>query len=548
MKKLFVASNLSIQIGNQILVDGLDFSIDENETLAVVGESGSGKSLTALSLLGLLPPLAIVKADQLCFDQQSLLELDQRKWSQLRGQQIGMVFQEPQSSLNPTMRCGHQVAEVVKRHFPSEKNIKLKVLNTFEKVLLPQVNRIYTAYPHELSGGQKQRVMIAMALICEPKLLICDEPTTALDVTVQKEILTLFQNLQVENKMSILFISHDLGLVKSFADTVLVMRRGKIIEQAKIKALFDNPKNDYTKGLLQARPPLNIRPKRLITLVDYEQRNTRIEEETQEERSQRHQALYKQKPLLTARNLSKSYTAKQFFWEKKKSLEVLAPLDFEIYPGETLGLVGESGSGKSTLARCLSFLTTPTTGSVFFEGEALSINSAAAQNKLRKNIQYIFQDPFAALHPKITIGNMLTEVLQQYDHPAIEERIDELLNQVGLTLDMKKRYPHQLSGGQRQRAVIARALAPSPKLIICDEAVAALDISVQAQVLNLLNDLKNKLGLSYLFISHDMAVVRYMSDRILVLNQGQKETLQDADVLYKHPETPYTSKLIEAIL
>lgn len=548
MKTLLEVKDLSIEIGSKRLVDSIGFSLDENQTLAIVGESGSGKSLTALSLLGLLPEHSKLHAQKIQFGSLSLLDLEKKAWQQLRGEAIGMVFQEPQSSLNPSMRCGVQVLEVLQQHRSSEEATHEIVLKAFEQVLLPDPKRIFKAYPHELSGGQKQRVMIAMALICQPKLLICDEPTTALDVTVQKEILALLKQLQQQYKMSILFISHDLSLVRSFADSVLVMQGGKIVEQGSAKGLFSKPQHPYTKGLLSARPPLDHRPERLITLADFLSNNTNVAIETPSTRKQHLEKLYRNTPLLEVQQLRKAYPQNAFFWQKKGETEVLAPISFEIYPGETLGLVGESGSGKSTLGRSLSYLTPPSGGQVLFEGEPISLKMEHTRQKLRKDIQFVFQDPYAALHPRKTIGQMLTEVLQHYKTKAINKRIEQLLEQVGLEKEMQVRYPHQLSGGQRQRAVIARALAPKPKLIICDEAVAALDISIQAQVLNLLNKLKKQLGLSYLFISHDMAVVRYVSDRILVLNKGKMETLQEADQLFQKPNNTYTQNLIEAIL
>ncbi|MGB1806270.1 MAG: dipeptide ABC transporter ATP-binding protein [Flavobacteriaceae bacterium] len=548
MKTLLEVKDLSIEIGSKRLVDSIGFSLDENQTLAIVGESGSGKSLTTLSLLGLLPEHSKLHAQKIQFGSLSLLDLEKKAWQQLRGEAIGMVFQEPQSSLNPSMRCGLQVLEVLQQHRSSEEASQEVVLKAFEQVLLPDPKRIFKAYPHELSGGQKQRVMIAMALICQPKLLICDEPTTALDVTVQKEILALLKQLQQQYKMSILFISHDLSLVRSFADSVLVMQGGKIVEQGSAKSLFSKPQHPYTKGLLSARPPLDHRPERLITLADFLSNNTNVAIETPSTRKQHLEKLYRNTPLLEVQQLRKAYPQNAFFWQKKGETEVLAPISFEIYPSETLGLVGESGSGKSTLGRSLSYLTPPSGGQVLFEGEPISQKMEHTRQKLRKDIQFVFQDPYAALHPRKTIGQMLTEVLQHYKTKAINKRIEQLLEQVGLEKEMQVRYPHQLSGGQRQRAVIARALAPKPKLIICDEAVAALDISIQAQVLNLLNKLKKQLGLSYLFISHDMAVVRYVSDRILVLNKGKMETLQEADQLFQKPNNTYTQNLIEAIL
>ena len=349
MKTLLEIENLRIKIKDKVLVDSLSLSLPKHQTIALVGESGSGKSLTALSLLGLHPNESTLQADRLDFNSNSLLDLDQKTWEQLRGNEIGMVFQEPQSSLNPSMRCGDQVLEVLQQHQKSNPISKEDVLEAFEGVLLPNPNHIYTAYPHELSGGQKQRVMIAMAIICKPKLLICDEPTTALDVTVQKEILNLLKQLQIQNRMSILFISHDLALVKRFADRVLVMQKGRVVEQGSSKALFSDPKDPYTKGLLSARPPLKQRPVKLITVTDYMNKTTDAKEESKQGRKKRLKSLYNQQPLMEVKRISKSFPRNRFFWQKKESTEVLAPLSFDIYPGETLGLVGESGSGISTL-------------------------------------------------------------------------------------------------------------------------------------------------------------------------------------------------------
>jgi len=552
---LLSIKNLSVSLQGKSILKQINLSLHSNEIVALVGESGSGKSVTAQMIMGLLPASLQLEAQgELLFDQQQLLQFNASDWENLRGKQISLVFQEPQSSLNPSMRCGRQVEEMGQQHFSpplSKAELKAKVISAFEQVQLPSPERIYKAYPHELSGGQKQRVMIAMALLCQPKLLIADEPTTALDVLVQKEIMQLIKQLQKETKMSILFISHDLALVASIADRIAVMQAGKIVEQGETEKLFSAPKHPYTKGLLNARPPSDKRLKELPTLSHFIDGNFTLHAENVKERNERLDKLYKQPPLLQAEGIQKIYSNQKSFWQKKKATTALENISFSLYPGETLGLVGASGCGKSTLSKALVFLDPPTAGGVLWKGQAIDANSSSQINQLRKDIQFVFQDPYAALHPLKTIGRALEEVLKVHTPFDPSQRKTELVNlmeQVGLDEDFLARYPHQLSGGQRQRVVIARALAAQPKVLICDESVAALDISVQAQVLNLLNELKEKLQLSYLFISHDLGVVKHMADRIIVMHQGQIVEENEADALYHHPQTPFTKALLAAVV
>lgn len=551
-KLLLEVSALILKIEGKTVLDTLSFELAENEILALVGESGSGKSLTALSLMGLVPKKAKLQAERLLFKQKELLELDQKAWQQIRGNSIGMVFQEPQSSLNPSMRCGKQLEEVLKQHTQEPKKSQTeKVLKALTEVQLQDPQRIFKSYPHELSGGQKQRVMIAMALLCEPQLLIADEPTTALDVTVQKEIIELLKRLQKRRKMSILFISHDLTLVRRLADRVCVMYNGQIIENNTTELLFTKPKEAYTKGLLNARPSTQSRIFPLPTLKDYQMGGFNGQQQTAKERQLHHTKLYQLKPLLEVKELEKKYYGQSTLFKKKKGFQAVAPLSFSLYPGETLGLVGESGCGKSTLARALIYLDPPTAGEVYFRGKKIVPTDRQLMREIRQKIQFIFQDPYASLHPLKRIGQAIEEVLVYYsdskNKSVSRANALNLLAQVGLSASFFDRYPHELSGGQRQRIVIARALATNPELLICDESVAALDISIQAQVLNLLNELKNKLGLSYLFISHDLAVVKYMSDRVMVMKEGALIEAQEADLLYRTPQNSYTKKLIAAI-
>ena len=552
---LLSIDNLSLSIGGNPILTNIDLKIEKNEIVALVGESGSGKSVTAKAIMGLLPKKQTqIDNGQICFNDQNLLELSSTEWEQLRGNELGMIFQEPHSSLNPSMRCGEQIEEVGRKHLSknlSKKALKEKVLTALAQVQLPHPERIYTAYPHQLSGGQKQRIMIAMSLFCAPKLLIADEPTTALDVLVQKDIIELIKSLQDEHQMSVLFISHDLSLVANLADRIAVMQAGEIVEYALTKELFKHPQHPYTKGLLNTRPPKNQRLQALPTLKDFSQGDFIPQMVDKKERAQKHKSLYKQAPLLRVKQLEKSYLNPSLIGKKQAPTVALKDISFDLYPGETLGLVGASGCGKSTLAKALMFLDPANRGEVYWKGELIKKEKQQQIKQLRKDIQLIFQDPYAALHPLKTISAAINEVLTVHtSFTTLErsERITTLLTQVGLSAEFRERYPHQLSGGQRQRIVIARALAVEPKVLLCDESVAALDISVQAQVLNLLNHLKKELELSFLFVSHDLKVVKHMADRIIVMHQGCIVEENEADTLYHNPQTVFSKALLAAIL
>ncbi|MBW2961652.1 ABC transporter ATP-binding protein [Mesonia aestuariivivens] len=530
----------------------LNFQLQKNEILGIVGESGSGKSLTSLAVLGLLPTTAKITEGEILYNQKDLSKLSANEFRNIRGKEISMIFQEPMSSLNPSMKCGPQVTEILLQHTQLSKNgAKAETLRLFEKVKLPRPESIYNVYPHQISGGQKQRVMIAMAIACKPKILIADEPTTALDVTVQKEILLLLKSLQQENEMSIIFISHDLALVSEISDRVVVMYRGKIVEQNTAEKLFLHPQETYTKALLASKPSTTERLKKLPTVKNFLENSISTETETKEEREARHQKIYAQEPLLEVINVEKEFLSNPSLFQQKSSVKAVNNVSFKIYEGETLGLVGESGCGKSTLGNVILQLDKASSGKVYYRGNDITKISKTALRKLRKEIQLIFQDPFSSLNPRIPVGKAIMEPMEVHNlHKNSKERKQktlELLNRVGLDESHFYRYPHEFSGGQRQRIGIARTIAVEPKLIVCDESVSALDISVQAQVLNLLNELKENFGFTYVFISHDLAVVKYMSDQLLVMNQGEIVESGDADQIYAHPKKEYTQKLIDAI-
>jgi len=549
---LFKITDLKVSIDGSLILNNLNFSISKNQILAIVGESGSGKTITALSLLGLLPEKKLKQSGSISFNSFSLIGLKQKQWQKIRGNKIGVVFQEPQSSLNPSMRCGSQIKEVLDVHFPKKfksKECRQLIIEQLIQVKLPDPNRIYQAYPHEISGGQKQRVMIAMALICKPQLLIADEPTTALDVLVQKDIIELIKEIQLTNSMSVLFISHDLSLVSEIADKIIVMNKGVIVEQGKTSKIFSNPQDNYTKGLLNSRPPLNLRLKRLPTINDNHHLNLKENIIDPTQRKIHHKNIYSKAPLLKIKKLSKKILVSSWF-SSKKPFDALKEITFKLYPGETLGILGASGCGKSTLGRALIFLDPATSGDVFFKNKLINLKISSQIKDLRKNIQFVFQDSYSALHPKKTIGNIIYETVNFYEKNSIEEninRVNELLDQVGLSKEFFNRYSFEISGGQRQRIVIARALSVKPKVLIFDESVAALDISVQARILNLLNKLKKELNLSFIFISHDLSVVKHMSDKIMVMDKGRIIEYTEADDLYKNPKSEITKKLIDSI-
>ena len=552
-KVLVEVQNLSLKIQNKKILKNISFSILTNEIVAIVGESGSGKTLTALSLIGLIPNKSFISSNQLSFLNTALTNNTEKVWRSIRGKEIGVIFQEPHSSLNPSMKCGKQLLEVLETHYLKNKNENKKIIfSALKDVQIDDIERIYNSYPHQLSGGQKQRVMIAMAILCNPKLLIADEPTTALDVTVQKEIILLLKSLQKKYKMSILFISHDLNLVKHLANRVFVMKNGKIIEFGTKEELFKSPKKSYTKGLLFARPSLEKRLRKLPAISDFKNGNFREKIITEKERKQKHKILYSKLPILEIKGLEKKFFKQNLLFAKNKFFHALKSLNFKLYEGETLGLVGESGCGKSTLGRSIIHLDPPTSGKIFYNSKLLTKIDFNNSNTIRKDIQFIFQDPHSSMHPLKTIGNSIMEVLKVHNilnnKKERKKRVHDLLNKVGLSKIYFNRHPHELSGGQKQRAIIARALATNPKIIICDECVAALDISIQAKILNLLNDLKEELNLSYIFISHDLSIVKFMSDRIMVMKSGKLIEFEEADLLYSNPKKNYTKKLISSII
>lgn len=549
--------NLSVSFYNNEketpILKNLSFQLNSNSITAIVGESGSGKSITSLSIMGLLPSqISKITSGSIQFNTKELVGLNQKDYQLIRGNEIAMIFQEPMSSLNPSMRCGKQVEEILKKHTAnSQHEIQTEVVALFNKVKLPNPERIYKAYPHEISGGQKQRVMIAMAIACKPKILIADEPTTALDVTVQQEILDLIKSLQKETKMSVLFISHDLSLVSQFADDVIVMYKGEIVEKNSVRNIFESPKHTYTKALINARPSTNERLRTLPTISDFLEGQPDSEIISSSQRLEHHRNLYNQKPLLEVHNIEKEYFTNTGWFSKQNSFKAVNDVSFKVYPGETLGLVGESGCGKSTLGNAILQLDKATSGKIIYNGNDITNLTKKELRKLRKDIQIIFQDPFASLNPRIMVGRAIMEPMHVHnigkDDSERKEKVLNILAQVGLDETYFSRYPHEFSGGQRQRIGIARTIALEPKLIICDESVSALDISVQAQVLNLLNHLKSTFGFTYIFISHDLAVVKYMADQLLVMNAGKIEEIGEADTLFNSPEKEYTKKLINAI-
>ena len=546
----------------QEVIHGISFKLEKGQTLGLVGESGSGKSVSSLALMRLLDKRnSRVEADSILFNEMDLQDFSEKQMQSLRGKKMAMIFQEPMTSLNPVFRCGKQVAEALILHEKlSKKQARESVLALFRQVKLPRPEAIYRAYPHELSGGQKQRVMIAMAISCKPELLIADEPTTALDVTVQKEILLLLKDLQREYNMGMIFITHDLGVIAELADEVAVMHQGRIVEQGAVKTVLENPQHPYTKGLLACRPPLDYRLTRLPVVREFLDNKwpggvQQIQQElllSSESRRQRHAQIYLQQPVLKAEQINTWFPLRKGFPSRVyDQVKAVDNISFEVFPGETLGLVGESGCGKTTLGRTLLRLQEPTDGQITYKGIALNNLNDKSMRTMRKHIQIIFQDPYSSLNPRLSIGNAIAEPMKVHGlaKTAKERRqkVMALLEEVGLSGEHYSRYPHEFSGGQRQRISIARALAVEPELIICDESVSALDVSVQAQVLNLLNRLKADRGLTYIFISHDLSVVRFMADRILVMKAGRLEELAEADKLFTQPEKEYTKTLIGAI-
>lgn len=542
-------------------VKQIDFEVKKGTVLGIVGESGSGKSVTSFSIMRLHDEHNTQIKGLIDFENISLLDLSSNEIQQIRGNQISMIFQEPMTSLNPVFTCGEQVAEAIILHQKVDRKIaKRRTITLFNEVQLPRPEQIFESYPHQISGGQKQRVMIAMALSCNPKLLIADEPTTALDVTVQKTILQLLLKLKEERGMAMIFISHDLGVINEIADEIAVMYKGEIVEQGAAKSIFENPQHPYTKGLLACRPSPHLQLKKLPVVADFltgeiDDATAHLKASNQlseNEISSRRKQLYTQQPLLQIKNLCKWYPINKGLFSKKIDfVKAVDQVSLDVFPGETLGLVGESGCGKTTLGRTILRLIEPTSGQIIFNEQDISHTKTSALRKLRRDIQIIFQDPYAALNPKISIGQSILEPLHLHhilkNDEERKQKVLSLLEKVGLKDEHFNRYPHEFSGGQRQRVVIARALALEPKFIICDESVSALDVSVQAQVLNLLKDLQQEFGLTYIFISHDLAVVKHISDRILVMNKGKIEEEGFPEEIFYAPKADYTKKLIDAI-
>ena len=589
-----------------IAVDGISFELKRGQTLGIVGESGSGKSVTSLAVMKLVPSPGKITGGEIWFSgirdgtpaqPVNLVELPSHKVQQHRGSQLAMIFQEPMTSLNPVFTIGFQLTEAIRQHqkvnkaqaqrmalaclqevklLPSDKELGESFGASAEKKIKQQINRQQLAmldrYPHQLSGGQMQRVMIAMAISCNPAVLIADEPTTALDVTVQATILNLMRELRDKRGMSMLFITHDLGVIAEIADVVAVMYRGKIVEYGSVLQIFSNPQHPYTKGLLACRPRLDLRRQYLPTVSDFmevvesptgevlEIREKPVDEskmqpvstlEPLQSQSPLAASWQPPEPLLEVRNLRVGFPERGVFGETRRYLWAVNDVSFKVYPGETLGLVGESGCGKSTLARTLLRLIEPMSGEVLFEGDNILRLTGFRLRQLRREMQIVFQNPFSSLDPRMTIGQAVMEPLLIHGvskSPRIKrERVAYLLERVGLNPDLMHRYPHEFSGGQRQRVCIARTLALNPKFIICDESVSALDVSVQAQVLNLLKELQSEFNLTYIFISHDLSVVKFMSDDIMVMNQGKIEEIGPAEKIYRKPETEYTRQLIASI-
>lgn len=564
---LLSVKNLSISFQNEKVwhtaVRQVSFDLNKGETLGIVGESGSGKSVTSLAIMKLLPNnYSRIDEGEIIFRQAvatsvNLITQSEKKLKHIRGKQISMIFQEPMTSLNPVMRCGKQIEESVMLHLKyNRKKAREYVIELLAEVRLPDPERAFRSFPHQLSGGQKQRVMIAMAISCQPQILIADEPTTALDVTVQKGILLLLKSLQNKYGLSLIFISHDLGVISEIADHVVVMNHGTVVEKGDVKSVIFHPVHPYTRGLIACRPPLDKRFQKLPVVSDFlEEPEKTLEISIIKDPAQRiaeHQKLYAVLPLLEVKSLSVEYRLQPgSFMGKAKIFKAVNDVSFNVFKGETLGLVGESGCGKTTLGRAILKLTESTSGDIIFDGLPVQKLSSGQIRKLRQRMQIIFQDPYSSLNPRITAGEAILEPIRihglQKNKFLMQQRVIQLLDQVGLEKSSYYRFPHQFSGGQRQRICIARALAVNPEFIVCDESVSALDVSVQAQVLNLLNELKNEYNLTYIFISHDLSVVRYMSDRIMVMKSGKIVESNEADALYYNPQQNYTRELIEAI-
>ena len=551
---LLSIKNLSVEFKTKEFyvkaLKGISFDIKKGESLGVVGESGSGKSVTALSIMRLLPqPPGDITSGEIFFNRTDLLKNTEKQMREVRGNHISMIFQEPMTSLNPVFTVGYQIDEALILHQKmNKKTAREKTIDLLDQVGIKDPKGRVDSFPHEMSGGQRQRVMIAMAIACKPELLIADEPTTALDVTIQKQIIELLKKLQNEMNMSILFISHDLGIISEISQNVLVMRQGEIIEAGLTSGIFKNPKKPYTKGLIACRPHLDIKTSRLPTVSDFIEGKESVLKNLPLKSEKR----LSPETLLQVRNLKKYFPLKKSFFGKALTyVKAVDDVSFEVKKGSTLGLVGESGCGKTTLGRAILHLTQPSEGHVLYNEMDISKLNKKELKSIRQKMQIIFQDPYASLNPRMTVGASIMEPMVIHKlYPNKEERIEKvesLMEQVGLNKNMKDRYPHEFSGGQRQRICIARAIAINPQFIVCDESVSSLDVSIQAQILNLLKDLQDKLNLTYIFISHDLAVVKFISDQIAVMNKGKIVEYNDSDEIYRNPKNPYTKKLLDAI-
>ncbi|MCX7728153.1 MAG: ABC transporter ATP-binding protein [Bacteroidia bacterium] len=556
-------------------VKEVSFKIKKGEIIGIVGESGSGKTVTCLSIMRLIPsPPGKISGGQMLFRKKdntviNINAIPSEEMRKIRGNEISMIFQEPMTSLNPVMKCGEQITEAILLHKKvSYQEAKKQTIELFDIVNLPEPQTVFDKYPHQLSGGQKQRVMIAMAMSCNPSLIIADEPTTALDVTIQKGILEQLKKLRNDFNTSVIFISHDLSVIAEIADKVIVMLNGSVVEKGDINDIFNNPQHPYTKGLLACRPPLNKRLKVLPVVSDFmeitetgdivEKSNASIKEiiqkntVTAQERAEHLQTIYQRDKILQVKNVHTWFPIdKSIFGKNKQWFKAVNGVTFDVYEGETLGLVGESGCGKTTLGRTILKLVQAKEGQVLYRNEEILRLKEKDFRPLRKDLQIIFQDPYSSLNPRISIGESIIEPMEVFNIGKNKsERKDiaiHLLKRVGLKESHFNRFPHEFSGGQRQRICIARTLSVQPKFIICDESVSALDVSVQAQILNLLNELKKEFKLTYIFISHDLSVVRFMSDRIAVMNKGTIEEIGDSDQIYFNPQSEYTKNLINSI-
>lgn len=548
--------DLSISFGDSCVLSNLSFSLKLGESLGIVGESGSGKSITALSLMGILPQGARVTSGFAYFtlpnENRINLLTPEANSNKVRGNLLSMIFQEPMTSLNPSMRCGLQVEEAIVTHntLPKSK-VKLSALSLLQEMQIPDPEKVYQSYPHELSGGQKQRVMIAMALASNPSILIADEPTTALDVSVQHEIINLLKRIIKSRAMSLLFISHDLGVISQVTNRLFVLKEGCLVEEGPTTQILTSPGQPYTQGLIASRPPVDKRPIFLPTVSDFLTKLI-IPQPPERDIELENEKILLQPPILEVNNLCVDYVVKRSFFGKPTNIfRAVDNLSFSLYPGETLGLVGESGCGKTTLGRSILGLTPYQRGSIHYKGKDIAHYEKAELATFRQDVQLVFQDPYSSLNPRHTIGEAIMEPIAFYaqgkDKKQLRQRAIELLEYVALPANSFYRYPHEFSGGQRQRVAIARALSVNPKVLVCDEMVSALDVSVQAQILNLLNRLKDEFGLTYIFISHDLSVVKYMSNRMIVMQNGQIVESGFADAIYTNPQSEYTKILINSI-